>query len=58
MDALERKKLELQLKKVDTAIAELEYKIAERQVDIERMEEHIALQKKQEQEIKNQLGTN
>lgn len=56
MQRLERKKLELQLMKVNTAIAELEYKIEERNEDIKRMEEHIVLQKEQEQKIKEELG--
>lgn len=55
MSTLEKKKLNLQLKKADTAIAELEYKIEERLEDIERMKDHIELQRKLEQDIKKQL---
>ena len=55
MTNLEKKKLQLQLKKADTAIAELEYKIEERLEDIERMKNHIELQKKIEDDIKTQL---
>jgi len=55
MTVLERKKLELQLKKADTAIAELDYKIEERKEDIKRMEDHILLQKTLEQDIKEKL---
>ena len=40
MDLKEKKK-ELDLKKVEAAIAELEYKILERMEDIKRMEDHI-----------------
>ena len=56
MTDLERKKLQMQLKKVDATIAELEYKIEERLEDIKRIKEHIELQKKNEDSIKKQLG--
>jgi len=52
---LEEKKKKLQIKKIDTAIAELEYKIEERLEDIKRMEEHIILQRKLEEEVKQEL---
>jgi len=55
VDRLERKKLELQLMKVHTAMAELEYRIEERKEDIKRMEDHIDLQKEQELKIKQEL---
>lgn len=55
MDAMERKKLEVQLKRIDATKAELELKIDERKEDIKRIEEHIELQNKLEQEIKEKL---
>jgi peptidoglycan hydrolase CwlO-like protein len=56
MSDLERKKLEVQLKRIDATIAELEFKIDERKEDIRRIEEHILLQKEQETEIKQKLN--
>ena len=53
--SLEEKRKELQLKKIDTAIAELEYKIEERLEDIKRIEDHILLQKEQEEKTKLEL---
>ena len=50
MDLKEKKK-ELDLKKVEAAIAELEYKILERMEDIKRMEDHIELQNKRKKEL-------
>ena len=55
MDELERKKLKVQLKRIDATIAELELKIDERKVDIKRIEDHINLQKEQEVEINEKL---
>lgn len=51
MSDLEAKKLEMRKKKAEAAIAELEYKIAERQEDIKRIQDHIALQKQQLVEV-------
>jgi hypothetical protein len=56
MTDLEKKKIAMQLKRVDATVAELEYKIEERKLDIERIREHISLQKEQEQKLKDQLG--
>jgi hypothetical protein len=56
MTDLEKKKLHMQLKRTDATIAELEYKIEERLEDIKRIKEHIELQKKSEQDIKEKLG--
>jgi len=56
MDNLEKKKLEVQLKRIDATIAELELKIDERNEDIKRIEEHIALQRKLEIETKEKLN--
>lgn len=55
MKEIDKKKYELQFKKADTAIAELEYKIAERLEDIERMKDHIKLQKELMGEIQEKL---
>ena len=57
MDEMERKKLKVQLKRIDATIAELELKIDERKEDIKRIEDHIALQKEQELEINEKLKT-
>lgn len=46
MSNLEEKGLELQVMKAEVQIAELEFKILERQADIERILAHIELQKK------------
>jgi len=43
--SLEKKKKEVELKRIDANIADLEYKIQERMEDIGRMEAHIQLQK-------------
>ena len=55
MEVIEKKKLEVQLKRIDATIAELELKIDERKEDIKRIEEHIVLQKQLENEIKEKL---
>jgi hypothetical protein len=44
MSNLEMKRLEMQVKKADAVVAELEYKIQERLDDIQRMKDHIQLQ--------------
>jgi hypothetical protein len=49
MEVIERKKLEVQLKRIDATIAELE--------DIQRIEEHIELQRQLEKEVKEKLKT-
>jgi len=48
---LAKKKKEMELKKIEAAIAELEYKILERFEDIKRIEAHIELQKERKQEL-------
>ena len=53
--SLERKKIQLNLMKTQTARMELEYKIEERKADIERIEEHIVLQEVREKELKQEL---
>lgn len=46
MSELEIKRLHMQVKKADAVIAELELKIEERNEDIQRMKDHIEVQKK------------
>jgi len=55
MTGLEKKKLQLQLMKMDTNILEYEVKIEERLKDIERIEEQIELCKKHKEETEKQL---
>jgi hypothetical protein len=57
MSNLEIKRLELDLLKIAAAKAELEFKIEERLVDIERMRNHIELQGKREKEVKKKLDS-
>ena len=42
----EMKRLEMQMAKADAAIAELEFKIIEREEDIQRMKNNIEVQRK------------
>lgn len=53
--SLEKMKKEVELKKIEAAVAELEYKIEERKEDMQRMQEHIDLQIKRKQEIIQEL---
>jgi hypothetical protein len=53
--SLERKKIELNLMKCQTARMELEYKVEERKADIQRIKEHIVLQDAQEAKLKQEL---
>ena len=55
MSELEIKRLRMQIKKADAAIAELELKIEERREDIQRMEDNIVLQKKVMIDSRDQL---
>lgn len=52
----EKKRLELELLKVSTAKAELEFKIEERLQEIERIKEHIVIQEKRQYELKQQIN--
>jgi hypothetical protein len=52
---LDIKKAEVSLLQAKAVIAELELKIIERYEDIKRIEEHIVLQKKREQELTETL---
>ncbi len=49
---LELKKLKLELLRVTTAKAELEFKVEEKLDDILRIKEHVLLQEKREVEVK------
>lgn len=53
--ALERKKIQVELLRVEAARAELEYKIEERLEDIKRLEENITIQKTKEEELKQKI---
>lgn len=54
--SLEKKRKELELARVEIARRELEFKIEERLDEIERLKQHIDIQKKREQELKQELG--
>jgi len=51
--ALEKKKLEI--KKVETAMLEMEYKVLERLADIERLKENINNQQKTIDRLKEEI---
>lgn len=53
--SLERLKKEVEIKKIEAATAELEYKIEERKADIGRMQDHIKLQKERMDKILTEL---
>lgn len=53
---LEKKKMEVEWMRVKTARMELELKIAEREDEIKKLKEHIEIQTKKEQELKQKLG--
>ncbi len=53
--SLERKKKEMELRRVETARMELELKIDERLDEISRLKEHIKTQLEKEEQIKNEL---
>lgn len=54
--SIERKKKELELRRVETARMELELKIEERLVEIERLKENIQIQLEKEEQLKEELG--
>lgn len=54
---LERKKKQLELKRVVMAREELEFKIEERLEEIERLKSHIDVQLRKEEELKLELET-
>ena len=53
--SLERKKKEMELRRVETARMELELKIDERLEEIERLRDHIKIQLEKEDQIKKEL---
>ena len=53
---IDKKRKEVDLKKIDANIAELEFKIIERQEDIKRIEAHIELQKTRKKELTEELN--
>lgn len=55
MTNLELKRLEVELIRVQAARAELEFKIVEREDDIDRMKQNIQIQINKENEIKQKL---
>lgn len=55
MDELEKKKIQLQIMKMDTNVLEYEVKIEERMADIKRIEEQIEICKKTKEELQKQL---
>ena len=56
MTELERKRTEVELLRVQSAKAELEFKIMEREEDILRIREHIEVQIKRENELAEKLS--
>jgi SMC interacting uncharacterized protein involved in chromosome segregation len=54
--SIERARKELELKKVETALAEMQFKKLERLADIERLDENIQKQKERINELKTELG--
>jgi len=54
--SLERKKKEMELRRVETARMELELKIDERLEEIERLKEHIKIQKQKEDDLTEELS--
>ena len=52
----EIKKLKLELLRVTTAKAELDFKIEERHEEIKRLSEHILIQEKREVELKAEIS--
>ena len=55
MSDIEILKLEMRKKKAEAAIAELLFKIAEREQDIQRIRDHILLQEEQLKEVNLKL---
>lgn len=56
MNDLEKAKKELELRKVETAKLEMEFRILERMDDIKRLEENIKVQDNRIEEINQELG--
>lgn len=56
MNSLEQKRRELDLKRVQMAMFELQFKIDERLEEIERLKENLKISAAKEAEIKQELG--
>lgn len=56
MTELEKKKLEKELYQVKGARLELEYKIMEREQEIVRLREHVAIQLEKEKDLESQFN--
>jgi hypothetical protein len=56
MTPLERKKIEVELLRVNAAKEEMELKILENQEQIARLQEHIKIQEAKEQELRTKLA--
>lgn len=55
MDPLELKKTEVELLRVSAAKAELEFRIMEREQDIQRMKDNIAISELKEVELQEKI---
>jgi len=55
MNELERKKIELEIKKVDCGKDELEFRVLERLAEIERLRDNIAVSEQKIKELKQLL---
>lgn len=55
MDNFKRKELEVRRKKAEASIAELEFKILEREQDIQRIRDHIKLQEQVLLDVEKEL---
>lgn len=55
MNELERKRLEVEMAKVQAVIIEMEFKIMEREDDIKRVKQNIEISYNRIQEIKTKL---
>lgn len=53
--SLEKKKKEMELRRVETARMELELKIEERMDEIKRLQEHVQIQLEKEQQLKIEI---
>lgn len=58
MSGLELKRMKLELIKVEAARHELEFRIEEKMEEIERLKQHIEVQKSKEEELKEKIKNN
>lgn len=56
MTELEKKKLEKELYQVKGARLELEYKIMEREQEIQRLRDHVVIQLEKEKDLESQFN--